>query len=189
MSNSGAFFPDERYDRDHASDFESRYGAYLRQNTALFVVDADEGQTRNRLDFAASAWRISQAPVMSPPYVVSHPRVLDAAPIWDFEGRLAMAVDIATGVPRELSAALRGRWVGWSRQGRWFLPDDNDRPVAVGTAQFRVPMPADGLPAARYLATGEPDTEAAKQAVEIFCGRLNAALSGVFARFDREEAA
>lgn len=189
MSIAGVFVPDDRYDREHASDFESRYGAYLRQNTGLFVIDPDEGQTQSRLEFAASAWRIAQAPVMSPPYVSAHPRVLSAEPVWDFDGRLAVAVDIATDVPQELSAALRGRWIGWLRRNRWFLPEDNNRPVAVATAQFRVPMPAEGLPAARYLRTGEPDTTAAKDAVGIFCGRLDAALSGVFARFDRKEVA
>lgn len=188
MSTAGVFVPDDRYDRDHASDFESRYGAYLRRNTALFL-DSYEDLTRDRLEFAAAAWRIAQAPVMSPPYVLAHPRVLSAEPTWDFDGRLAVAVDIATEIPRELSVALRGRWIGWSRQDNWHVPGTNDRAVAVATAQFRVPMSPDGLPLPSYRPTGEPDTEHAKSAVAVICGRLDSALSGVFARFDRKEAA
>lgn len=188
MSTAGVFAPDDQYDIQHASDFHSRYGAYLRQNTGLFV-DPDGGQTRNRLEFAAAAWRVAQGPVMSPPYVTAHPRVLGAEPTWDFDGLLAVTVDIALGIPRALSSALHGRWLGWSRRKGWFKPEDNDHAVAVATAQFRIPMSHNGLPATHYLSTGEPDTEVAKEAVRVLCGRLDAALGAVCARFDRKEVA
>lgn len=65
------------------------------------------------------------------------------------------------------------------------MPDDNDHPVATALLQFRVPMPAIGLPGPAYGPLGEPDVDVAKDIVEVVCGRLNAALDGVFASFGR----
>lgn len=188
MFKTGVFVPDDQYDRDHASDFQSRYGAYLRQNLALFT-DGDEGLTNNPLEFAAAAWRVAQGPVMCPPYVTAQPRILETSESWDAIRQLAIRVDVAVDLPRELSRSLRGGWVGWRKDRYWDVPTDYDRPIATAVLHFHIPMPADGLPAPRYSAMGEPAAETAKRAVAIVCGRINTALDGVFARFDRQEVA
>ncbi|MBA8825312.1 hypothetical protein FHX42_002663 [Saccharopolyspora lacisalsi] len=188
MSTYVVFTPDDQYDRDHASDGESRYGAYLRRNLASFL-DIDDWPTGDPLEFAAAAWRVAQSPVMSPAYVTAHPRVLSTSVGWDFEHCLAITVEVASGVPREVARGLRGSWTGWREGDPWFDEEANDRPVASSVLKFRVPMPEDGLPEPAYRAASEPDTEVAKEAVEIVCGRLNAALGGAFSRFDRKEVA
>lgn len=188
MLNAAIFRPDDQYDRDHASDFESRYGAYLRQHTGLFL-NSDDELTSNPLEFAAAAWRVAQEPVMSPAYITAHPRVLATTGTWDYDGRLAVEVTVADGVPAELARSLRGRWSGWNRSGGWFTPEDNDRPIATAELHFRIPMPTAGLPAPHYSQWGSPAIEVAKGVVGILCGRLNAALARVFAQFDRKEVA
>lgn len=188
MLGARLFVPDDRYDRDHASDLSSRYGAYLRRNLARFL-DAEDLPTRDPLEFAAAAWQIAQAPVMSPPYVLAHRRVLGTVPLFDDAGRLAISVEVAADVPAELVGGLRGRWVGWDRRQRWSAPVTNDHPVATAVLHFRVPMSAEGLPRPSYSALAEPDVATAKDAISIVCGRLDAALSGAFAQFDRKEVA
>ncbi|MCI2421533.1 hypothetical protein MOQ72_29270 [Saccharopolyspora sp. K220] len=189
MFSSQIFVPDDRYDYEHASDFQSRYGAYLRSNTGQFLDYETNRLTDNPVDFAAAAWRIAQSPVMSPAYVMAHPRVLSATASWDLEYRLAITVAVAAGVPHEISRALRGVWRGWNRSGVWSEPEDNDLPVATTVLRLRVPITADGLPTPVYSSIAEPSTEVAKAAVQTICGRLNAALTSVFSRLDRKEVA
>ncbi|MCI0687960.1 MAG: hypothetical protein L0Y54_12080, partial [Sporichthyaceae bacterium] len=69
-----AFWIDHDYDRAHASDGRTRYGAYLRQHTADLTEAWDGGPAR----FAALAWWIANSPVMWPGYVQAHPRVRGA---------------------------------------------------------------------------------------------------------------
>ncbi|MEV4643656.1 MULTISPECIES: hypothetical protein [Saccharopolyspora] len=189
MSFSRPFAPDDRYDFEHASDFQSRYGAYLRQNAAQFVDVDGQQPTQSPLEFAASAWRVAQSPVMSPAYVESHPRVLSAVPTWDFDGRLAITVEIAASVPGETTRVLRGYWRGWQTGSTWHVQEDNHVPTATAVLLLRVPIEADGLPTPSFSRLAEPSTDAAKAAVQTICGRLNAALSGVFAQFARKEVA
>ncbi|GAA4851310.1 hypothetical protein GCM10025787_38110 [Saccharopolyspora rosea] len=187
MPSTCIFATDERYDRDHASDYRSRYGAYLRQNVALFLDFYDE-PTRDRLEFAAAAWRVAQSPVMSPGYVIRHPRIVETSAAWDFEGRMGITVAVAAEVPRQLARSLYGSWRGWDRQ-YWAEPEDNNFPVATALLRFRVPMSPDGLPVPSYSPAAVPNTDTAKAAVEVICGRLNSALAGVFSQFSRKEVA
>ncbi|RCW45134.1 hypothetical protein DFQ14_10398 [Halopolyspora algeriensis] len=174
MHTDAAFTPGERYDRDHASDGESRYGAYLRRTLA-----ADGKPTSNPLEFAAAAWRTARPPVMSPGYVTAHPDVSATEASWDYDGRLSIRAEVITEVPRELARSLRGSWSGWGQY----------RPAAGAVLRFWIPIPADVLPEPVYTATAAPDTTAAKHAVDSVCTRLNAALSDVFAHLARKEVA
>lgn len=190
MFSSVVFAPDDRYDRDHASDSQSRYAAYLRRHVGLFL-DADDQPTRDRLEFAGAAWRIAQSStLMSPPYVTAHPRVLGTDTCWDHEGRLAIAVEVATDLPREYASSLRDGWIGWERCERWPEQADNGRVAATAVLHFRVPMSAAGLPEPAYHhVTAEPDIDIAKNVIEVVCGRLNAVLGRVLAAFDDREVA
>lgn len=114
MSLFPVFAPDNRYDRDHASDFQSRFGSYLRRSVQEFR-DYDDELTTDPLEFTAAVWKVAQLPVMAPPYVLNHSRVIATVPTWDFDNRLAVQVDVANGVPAEAAHALRGRWGGWRR--------------------------------------------------------------------------
>lgn len=124
---------------------------------------------------------------MSPGYVTAHPRVLDAAAVSDFDGRLAVSVEVATELPRELAQGLRGSWIGWQHGRHWFAPTTHERPVATSVLRVRVPISADGLPEPVYTATAAPDVDTAKHAVAVLCTRLNAALAGVFTQLTRKE--
>jgi hypothetical protein len=185
---SQPFGVDERYDREHASDFISRYGQYLRRNAGQFL-DSDDEPTADPLEFAAAAWRIAQAPAMSPSYVVADPVVLGATGVWDYDHRLAIAVEVASEVPRDVHRKLRGRWRGWDRRNPWSESEDNDLPTATAVLRFRVPIEAEGLPEPEYSPLAEPVADVAKHAVQTIAGRLNFALSGVLGRVDRKEVA
>lgn len=179
------FWPDEDYDREHACDGLSRFGAYLHSRHAGLFRHGGELVT-DRLRFAAAAWEIASAPIMAPPYVRSHPRVLFTVPEWDDEQRLAMAVGLAGPAPAG-AGELRERWHGWSIQhdpDQWVAPFDCDRLVVLSRVEVRVPIgrrvAAAGLPLPRY-ADGAVVTAVAKEAVVALCGVLNGNLAGLLA--------
>ena len=68
---------DPDYDREQASDGQSRYGAYVRDHARLFDPwqDAPDGVTRDPVDFAIAAFRVATGPIMGPGFVRWHPRV------------------------------------------------------------------------------------------------------------------
>lgn len=187
MPSTALFTLDDRFDRDHASDFESRYGAYLRQNAASFL-NLDDEPTDCPLEFAGAAWQIAQSPIMAPGYITTHPRILSAAPTWDDEHRLAIHIELATDLPAGLDRVLS--WRGWQRNGPggWHAPAEFDRPAAFTVLQLFIPMAVTGLPQPSYRVNGVvrgefgnvvPDVEAAKDAVRVIADRLNAAVGPV----------
>src|SRR6266536_5502881 len=82
------------YDHAHASDGVSRYGAYLAQNARRFRYGGEK-HTPDPTEFAAAAFVVAGPPIMSPPYVGTHPRVLHAAPHWDADRRCALQLELA----------------------------------------------------------------------------------------------
>lgn len=188
MQFPNAFTIDERYDRVHASDRRSRFGAYLRQRS--FV---ESGQ---RVDdpalFAAIAFEIALPPVMSPPYVAAHRCVLDVYRHSDDDGRAAIAVDLATSLPTPASELLGWRWRGWNidgPSGRFRAPHDNERPVALSRVTLRHPIDARKLPAPRYTAAGTPHVDTAKEAVQLLALQLNGVLGELLAALAPRRAA
>lgn len=119
------FWIDWEYDRDNAdTDTTSRYGNYLRQDARWFtLIDFDEPAVA----FAATAWKIATGPVMSPPLVRSHERILGVnlqRSQWD--GGMLAAVRLATGLPAVLVGARTsaGRWYrGWGDSDGLFRGD------------------------------------------------------------------
>lgn len=149
-ATSTAFWIDDVYDRDMASDGCSRYGAYVRQKAYMFR-DGDDWIDDN-VRFAITAWRIAQPPIMSPGYVRNHPRVLDNCEHWDDEGRVALTVELSIALPTQMArTTMHLDWYGWDRKDeRWIKPYDNDRPAAFATLVVRVPLPAARFPSPSY---------------------------------------
>lgn len=168
---------DEITDRELASDGVSRYGAYLRQAAHRFQ-DWDEEPTSDPATFAAQAFEIACTPIMSPPYVVTHPRVITCVPHRDEDGRYAVQFELAVGMAQRFRLALPSGWRGWqqTRNGVYFAPWDNDYPAAYATATVRLPFPhPDRLPTPAYD-HGAPHTPTAQHAVRVLVAHANAAL-------------
>ncbi|GAA1347840.1 hypothetical protein [Saccharothrix algeriensis] len=173
------FRVDDKRDRELASDGQSRFGAYLVQVASRFT-----GLEDLPAEFAVAALHTALPPTMSPGYVSHDLRVTDVTERWDDEGRLAIAVTVASRLPTHLERVC-GRWRGWLRERelfgsevRWSEPFDNDRLVALPMVQLWVPVPVESLPAPRYRA-GAPDVTTAKNAVKTIVALLNQHLAPV----------
>jgi hypothetical protein len=93
------FWLDHEYDRDNAdSRSTSRYGNYLYQSRHQFAkIDYDDPS----VEFAALAWRIGTGPIMSPPFIRQHRRVLGATigrSGWN--GEMTIDIDLISSRPR-----------------------------------------------------------------------------------------
>lgn len=168
---------DETTDRELASDGVSRYGAYLRQAGHQFL-DWDDRPTADPAEFAARAFEIACTPIMSPPYVVTHPRVTTCIPHRDEDARHALHVDLAVGMTQRIRLALPPGWRGWqqTRSGMYFPPWDNDYPAAYATIAVRLPFPPLArLPVPAYQ-HGKPHTPTAQYAVRVLVEHANAEL-------------
>ena len=180
-----AFWVDRDYDREHASDGISRYGAYLRD--AAFEPWTDNDQAT---EWAAFAWQRATGPVMSPGYVRYHPRVLGARlerSGWD--GSLVAGVTLVSAWPEQLTAALAravrlgGKdacWQDWpaERLGgdsvSYHEPGEADvaaRPYLLPTLSLQFTVPATALP--RPPASSTSLLSAGQQAVAVVVAELN----------------
>jgi len=182
-----AFVRNEQHDLDAASNGRSRFEAYLGLNIRRFA-DYDNEPTRDSIEFAVAALLTALPPVMAPGYVRTDSRVLDVALHRDDEGRVAVAVTLASALAARIEgeAAVRAR--GWRREGRgsarsWVDPEDNDRLVLLPTLMVRVPLSGVVLPRPVY-SRGLPDVAVAKVAVASVCDALNRALAPVLAMLD-----
>jgi len=118
---TAAFWIDEEYDRDQASDGISRFGAYVRQSPAIadYLAECDDAAGQDQptwqARFAAAAWSTATTPVMSPGYVRRHPRVISAHVEFNaWDGTLTGAVELVTPWPQPLA-----RCRDW-QQGIWW---------------------------------------------------------------------
>lgn len=70
---------DDDYDREYASNGDSRFNAYLKQNPELFRDGwSDEpAPVKNPAEFAVHAWQVATGPVMAPGYVQWRPDLHD----------------------------------------------------------------------------------------------------------------
>jgi hypothetical protein len=161
---TAAFWVDSDYDRRHASDGTSRYGAYVRQRQAALFAECwdgtwDEASTRRAL-FAAAAWQTGTSPVMAPAYIRQHPRVLSArVEVNGWDQSLAAAVTLAVPWPAPLAGSRDWRngqwWQDWQVQhvpgGPDYYREPDDRelgrsPFLLSTARLLFPLLADRLP-------------------------------------------
>ena len=180
-----AFGVDRDYDREHASDGTSRYGAYLRD--AIFEPWTDHDQA---VEWAVFAWERATGPVMSPGYVRYHPRVLGARlerSGWD--GSLVAGVTLVSAWPEQLSRALAravqlgdqdAYWQDWPAEYRgggptcYYEPSEADiaaRPYLLTTVSVQFTVPPAALP--DPPAASAARLEAGRQAVDVVLAELN----------------
>jgi hypothetical protein len=141
-----AFWVDRGYDREHASDGISRYGAYLCDVTFESWTDDDQAT-----EWAVLPWERATGPVMSLGYVRYHPRVLAARMErsgWD--GSLVAGVNLVSCWPEEIKAGLAGGLRLGDTHAYW-----RDWPVEYlgGTVSYHEPSEADVAAQPYLLAT------------------------------------
>lgn len=151
------FWLDWDYDRRNAdTGTSSRYGNYLRQDARWFtLIDYEEPASA----FAAAAWRIATGPVMSPPLVRCHERILGTSVQRnDWDGGMIAAVTLASHCPVVLANAkpTAGGWYrGYGRhdvflRGDFEGPSEEDlakgHPYLLHSSQVVWQLPPDALP-------------------------------------------
>jgi hypothetical protein len=173
-----------QWDRDTASDGVSRYGAYLRDKAKRFEPWYGEGVgvTVDPVEFAVGAFAVATAPIMSPGYVVWHPRV-QAHEVTrnDQDGRLQVSVTLATSSP----VRLRSPWWGWQQElGRYIDPPDRQH-AALTRLELRWPIPTERLHQPHPPSVhGIPNLDDAKATVRVPVGEINATAGPVLAELE-----
>ena len=196
-----AFWIDEEYDRDQASDGVSRFGAYVRQSAAVAECwdgTWDDPGTRQAL-FAGAAWSTATGPVMAPGYVRHHPRVLTgkvACNAWD--GTLNGLVRLVTPWPQPLAQSRAWHstdpwWEDWPTQRYrgdtvyYREPDDDEaaaRRYLMASAALIFPLSATALPAAP--AGPRDDVEdRARETVRVLTRAMNSVVAPVIEILER----
>lgn len=146
---------DHAYDRDRADPrSRSRYGNYLNDAGRTFEeLAGDYGDPS--VPFAAAAWRIANGPIMSPPFVISPNRVLNARiERNDWNGEAIINAELITALPAALRNARTsaGSWYrGWSTSYSGRYESVGDRELETGsylltTAQLLFQIPPGILP-------------------------------------------
>ena len=102
---------DDVYDRDHASDGFSRFGAYLALRLPA-IIDADPDVLCDPVRWASFAWATAAPPVMSPGYVEWSDPIEDIQVGWD-DGQLVAEIVVRTKCPVNLPG-----WRTWERDLR-----------------------------------------------------------------------
>lgn len=177
-------------DRDRASDGVSRYGAYLRHNSALFNDwDADR-VTGDPGGFAAAAWQVATSPIMAPPYLDWTAERVQSVTFTGSEHGAALIARVQVAVPRPAAlAGVRG-FGDWDRGDRWnrgyHTPADDAlarRPAMLTSSLLLFHIPTADL----YAPTDTPDrlTAAdAKASVKQLATLLHGHLTPVLAALD-----
>jgi hypothetical protein len=176
------------YDLEFASDRRSRFGAYLMQNARRFR-DWDGALTDSPVEFAAAAFVLATVPVMSPPYVSTHPRVVYAAARFDEDGRCGLVLELAAPMATTVADQLPPHASGWGSDpgsGRFFPPEDNGHLAVYSRLTARIPFPIDALPEPVYTDTGVADMETVKHALRVLANHANSVLGPVIATLDND---
>jgi hypothetical protein len=175
-------------DRDN-----DRYADQVHRNTTEF---ADSFGDIAPVTFACEAWRVATAPMMTPPYVRWHRRILSAVCVrntWD--GTLNAEVTFAAPLPGALTESRewwrdRG-WQGWQQLfGQFVEPSPRDTaklPFLRASLRAQVPVPLDGLPPAPNGPDGELALTA-QQALTAVIRELNEIIAPIIARLEAESA-
>jgi hypothetical protein len=188
-----AFWIERAYDREHASDGISRYGAYLRD--VIFEPWTDHDQA---VEWAVFAWQRATGPVMSPGYVRYHPRVLSAQlerSAWD--GSLLAGVTLVFSWPEQFTTAPARRvklgdkdayWQDWPTESRggeatcYYEPSEADlaaRPYLLTTLSLQFTVPPAAFP--QPPATPTARLSAGQHAVATVVAELNGIVGPVLA--------
>ncbi len=178
------------YDREYASDGVSRYGAYLRDRASWWAGDDPESDPEYvAVRSTARCWEIGSGPIMGPPLVVLHPRILTATAAADeYDGRqLVRTVRLVVGLSDGLRRVLGYQWRSWQHDEygpsgpTWsepYEPSGGPLRVALPTLTLSWPVPAARLP---LPGGGLPDVDDAIEAVAAVADVLNGELRPVLA--------
>lgn len=193
-----AFWVDEEYDREQASDGVSRFGAYVRRASPIrecWDGTWDDAQVR-RVRFAEAVWSTATTPVMAPGYVRRHPRLLSARVEFNsWDATLAGVAELVTPWPQALTRSgdwSSGGWRDWPVEtwgGRevYRQPDDDEisaHRYLMASARLVFPLTEAGFPAAPF----GPDDDllaTARQAVTALVDAMNAAVMPVITVLER----
>jgi hypothetical protein len=187
MAMQQAFWLDDDFDREHAPDGCSRYGAQLRRRVDEF---ADSWGDIAPVRFAATAWRLATA--LSPGYVRWHRRIMSATCLrspWD--GSLTGEVTLVAPWPAELTWTrqwCRDRgWRDWPQLfGQYVPPSEQDltrSPHLRTLLLVEAPVPLHDLPPA----PGGPDGDlekVARRAVTVLVRELNELLTPMIGQLE-----
>lgn len=188
MPEHDPFWIDAEYDREHASDGVSRYGAYIRQ--ATFEPWDDEGHP---VELAVFAWRQATGPVMAPGYVRRHRRILAARlERSDWDGSLLAMVDLVIPQPDHLRTGVKGAgyWHDWPIEHAFFGADYFCEPgteelargpYLLATASLRFTVPSGDLPQPHRDGS---DVATCQQSVAVLVAELNAIVGPVIKRIE-----
>ena len=187
MAVQHAFWLDEDFDREHAPDGHSRYGAEVRRRAGEF---SDAWGDIAPVTFAATAWRL--ATTLSPGYVRWHRRIVSATCLrspWD--GSLTCKVTLVSPWPAELTWTKewwrdRG-WRDWPQLfGQYVPPSEQDltrSPHLRGLLLVEAPVRLVDLPPAPDGPDGELE-ETARRAVTVLVRELNDLLTPMIGQLE-----
>jgi hypothetical protein len=180
---------DDDHDQRYATDGHSRYGAYLHRHLAE-LHEYDEPTTLLPApEYAAAAWRIATAPVMSPGYVRIRPDLgaVEVEAADDGSGRLVIAVEVPL-LHSALAARLPVSCQEWQRYGTQpgpyesFAAPEDRAPTVLAAARVRVPVAADAVALLTPLHISGPGlVDDARRIVRALVEHVNAAAGPVVA--------
>lgn len=187
MGRREAFWLDQDFDRERASDGSSRYAVHVRKH-----LEEIEWGDIAPVRFACTAWGLAMPPSLSPGFVRWDRRVLEAICVrntWD--GTLTAHVKLVSPLPEQLTrsrAWWRDRgWQGWQETfGQYVEPTQQDlarSPFARATLLVQVPVPLDDLPP-------EPEgphdrvEDSAHRAMVVLVRELNAVVTPILDHLD-----
>jgi hypothetical protein len=180
VAASQAFWIDQDFDREHAPDGISRYGAEVRGRASEF---AESWGDISPVTFAATAWRLATA--LRPGYVRWHRRIVAATCLrspWD--GSLTCEVSLVSPWPAELTWTRQwGRdrgWRDWPQLfGQYAPPSEQDltrSPHLRASLLVQAPVRFDDLPPAP-AGPGDEVSRRAQLAVAVIVRELNDLIS------------
>lgn len=187
------FWLDWDYDQRNAdTGTESRYGNYLHQRSESF---RDIWHDDPSGEFARIAWRIATGPIMSPPLVRSHPRVMGVTlERSEWNGETIADVQLVSHRPQPLGNAKTADGA-YYRDYRLNAFDEYD---SIGSEDLtrnsylltavRViwQMPAGTLPVIKEVPTGSAALfRQAVECLEALVGALNREVEPVIAQLER----
>ncbi len=181
------FWLDEAYDREHAPDQVSRYGAEVRGRPGEFTGTWDD---ISPVPFTVTAWQLATS--LTPAYVRWHRRITAAmcrSSPWD--GSLICEVAVVAPWPAELSRNktwCRDRgWRDWPQLfGQFALPSGRDlarAPHLRASLAIQAPVPLDRLPPAP-AGPADDAPETARRAVAAVVRELNELLAPMISQLD-----
>ncbi|MFD5468235.1 hypothetical protein ACFWIQ_36315 [Kitasatospora sp. NPDC127059] len=174
---------DREYDRERASNGNSRYGTYITEyNRKRFADWDDMSEPLTTAQFAVAAWEVATPPIMAPGFAQRRPDLLSVTARLT-EDRHELFFDIA--VPVYQGSMPGYRWRSWETQYgegdyRYHHEPDGDRPALLTTTVVRIPAADWALP--DPVAADSPDLVAtAIDYVEAIVRQLNEAAGAVVA--------